>query len=246
MSTKLTAMHDALLAVLNEHEAVVQRVRGEMNAGLTTEAGAKDAVAKAAERGQWLQRVGQVETSVADWLDRATSDVSKARTAIMTPQPGTATDQLLAETRAVRAWDRLRRTLDAADEPTALFKGLAAVKSASGDDLRVIVEELGPYLEDRGVDRVPQQIDDALADSNADYGRAKAYLTAAQQTSAWLQAAAATIRDHVMSIVPGASNAAALDLFVRNIGDHLQTAEGAGARTEANGRWDSALQEFQR
>lgn len=247
MSNQLAALHNSLLSVLDEHEKTVTRVRDDLNAGFVTEPGAKDAIAKAAARGNWVGRINQVETAVTEWIDRATSDVAKARAKLTTPEAGTATEQLLAETRAVRAWDRLRRTLDASDEPTAFFNGIAALKAASGDELRVLLDELGPYLETRnGGDRVEQQIDDALVASKADYGRAVAYLRSAQQTAAWLDTAATILREHVLSIVPSAHRAAEIDLQVRDIARFLTTAEGAGERTEINGRWDSALQEFQR
>lgn len=247
MSNQLAALHNSLLSVLDEHEKTVTRVREDLNAGFVTEPGAKDAIAKAAARGNWLGRISQVETAVTDWIDRATTDVAKARAKLTTPEAGTATEQLLAETRATRAWDRLRRTLDAADEVTAFFKAIEAVKTASGDELRVLLDELGPYLDMRNGDgQAEQEIDAALVASKADYGRAVAYLHTAQQTAAWLGTAATILRDHVLSIVPGAHRAAEIDLQVRGIARFLTTAEGAGERTEINGRWDSALQEFQR
>ncbi|MGF3057115.1 hypothetical protein [Microbacterium sp. YY-01] len=247
MSTKLKNWHNSLIKVLDEHEAAARRYRRELDEGLLTESGVTDALDKARTSGKWLERVDEIATNVNEWIDLATADVHKARAALTKPVDGTATEQLLAETRAVRAWNRLRQRMENAGEVKAEVLGLDAVKTTVGDERRIILEELGGYIEYRGGGNdFDDRINKALAESDEDYSRALNYLNTAKKTASWLVTAANKAREHVAGSRLASSNEATLDLMVRNIpAERLQTAEGAGNLTDA-GRRDTALGEFQR
>lgn len=241
---KLTELRDQLVAVIDAHDASVTRHATRVNQALLTDAGFEEAVAADRDREQWVAKVDAVSAAVEEWVDRAESNVSAARAALEAPQPGSPVEQLLAEQRAVRAWERRKAIMDTQAPVEAHLALLEAVRRTSGDERRVLLEEGPAYLQARDAASPDGEIDRVLAQTDPAYGYAVEYFEAAQKAAGSLVTAASVTREHVL----GSRVASArVDLQVRRANLNIELpSPPAGLTTElpGNGRWDPALQEF--
>jgi len=241
MASKLEELRKQLTDVLNEHEKSVQRHRADLANGHLTREGYEAAVARDRDRGQWSAKIDAVDAEISAWMQRAEANTAKARTALTTVD-GTATEQLLAETRAMRAWQRWKPVLDTEDPVTALTSVLDGIRTTSGEERRALLEEAPSYLRTRGVADIDEEVDRTLADADPQFGYAKSYEPIAAGLAGNLQAAAQTTRDHIMGVDPAGART---DMLVREMPlDASALPTDPSGNRGSNGNWDSALQEF--
>ncbi|APE35909.1 hypothetical protein BOX37_20385 [Nocardia mangyaensis] len=88
-----------------------------------------------------------IETAVETARDRAASALTAVETARreLSPQGDTAT-----ELRNTRYWDRARRIFDSVQDGKLVSVAEKTLNQARPEELGVLIEELGPYLDSRG------------------------------------------------------------------------------------------------
>ncbi|MEV8239462.1 hypothetical protein AB0O90_04450 [Microbacterium testaceum] len=166
-------LRSVLTDAINKHDASVNRHRERVSSGLITAAGYTEAVRADANTAGSEAAVRGVLAELDERETAAQAAVDRERARVTEPTSGTATEQLLAENRAVRAWERLRTRLSAGNPIMAAQDGLRAISEATGDERRVIVEELPAYVIGLGQQPVtPAQIDRAIAESDEAYAAA--------------------------------------------------------------------------
>ncbi|PZU36280.1 MAG: hypothetical protein DI573_13975, partial [Microbacterium sp.] len=111
----------------------------------------------------WLNALDQLQESAQTDLDKAENALAEAVKRLTSDTPnGSSIDQLLAETRAGKAWERLRPELDKIPD-TAIIGNLARRIPANQDPVvrRMFLDELPSYLGRRDI-RVPDDFIDDL------------------------------------------------------------------------------------
>ncbi|KJQ54149.1 hypothetical protein [Microbacterium sp. SA39] len=207
MTTSQT-LRDDLDAVLDQHDASVRRHRDSVDQGLLTEAGHADAVSRDSRAGGWMTKIGAVRSALDSLEASAAAAVKRETDAIYTPAGGSAAEQLLAESRAVRAWERLKVSLDQQSPVGAEIDGLQAVQVAVGDERRVVAEELPAYLVGRDIkganlEALTRSVRDAIASVVPSFAAALAYEKELAPTVSYLRTFADRVQRTVESNVPG-------------------------------------------
>lgn len=211
-------LQQQLIAVLDAHDASVSRHRDRVNQGLLTEAGHADAVAADAKAANLPGKVASVSRALDELESKADSAVKRHVDAIYTPAPGSAPEQLLAENRAVRAWERLKATLGQQNPAGAGIEGLKALQAAQDDERRIIAEELPAYLVSRGgpggdLARQTRNVIEAIADVDPAFSEALTYHRDLERVIAHLRAMTQRVQRTIESNVPGGQRAV---ITVRN------------------------------
>jgi hypothetical protein len=211
-------LHTELVAVLDAHDASVSRHRDRVNQGLLTEAGHADAVANDARAANLPGKVAGVTSALEDLSSKAAAAVKRHVDAIYAPTEGSAPEQLLAENRAVRAWERLKVSLGQESPVGAEIMGLQALQAAQGDERRIIAEELPAYLVGLGgpagnLANQTQSVIDSIAAVEPTFAEALAYQRDLQPVVSHLQSMAERVQRTIESNVPGGHREA---ITVRN------------------------------
>jgi hypothetical protein len=102
--------------------------------------------------------------NVRDRADKATAQVEKIRKDL-SPAGDAAT-----ELRATRFWNRTQRGLDSLDSGKLFGAATDLIANSSREELGVLLEEIGPYLEARGV--TTDWIDTAVGQAVPEYAQA--------------------------------------------------------------------------
>ncbi|MFJ2542740.1 hypothetical protein [Microbacterium sp. NPDC087589] len=201
-------LQQQLIAVLDAHDASVSRHRDRVNQGLLTEAGHADAVSADAQAANLPGKVASVSRALDELESKADSAVKRYVDAIYAPAAGSATEQLLAENRAVRAWERLKVSLDQLAPVGAEIEGLSALQAAQGDDRRIIAEELPAYMVGRGgpsgdLEDQTRLVVDAVSAVEPEFAAALAYQRDLAPVVSHLRSMAEGVRRTIESNVPG-------------------------------------------
>lgn len=214
MIDALHTAHAAVVAIVDEHAAAVAYAQAEQADGRYTAAGAAEHVNAEATRRNWPTRLDDAEHTVKQTVTAAENRASRARAAAIGTPTGTAAEQLLAESRAVRAWERLGARLSRLSAAATVPLMRAAFAAATGDERRVYAEELPTFAEthDLAVD-VADVIDAALAADSDDYADARAALDDTRRQAAAVRRAVSVAR----SVLDGEPvSAARVDLQLRD------------------------------
>lgn len=195
MTLAIRTAHAAVVKVLDEHAAAVAYAQAEQQSGRWTIDGVAGHLDQQNVARRWTGRVDDAEHAVAAAIDDAEQHAARARAAAIGNPTGTATEQILAETRAVRAWERLRARLDRLTAAGTIPVLRAAFVAAEGDLRRIIAEELPEYVDARdiGLD-IDSMIDDTLAADSTDYADAREALDDARRDGAAVRQAIAVVR----------------------------------------------------
>ncbi|BFM23498.1 hypothetical protein CHE218_05400 [Microbacterium sp. che218] len=186
-------LQSILIEAINKHDASVHRHRDRISSGLITEAGYAEAVRAESAIAGTESRVRAVLTELDERQAAAQTAVDREHARVAEPATGTAAEQLLAENRAVRAWERLRTRLSAGNPIMAAFEGLRAVSESTGDERRVIVEELPSFVLGLGQRPVPPaEMQKAIAQGDDAYARALVFAAETASAVSTLRSAAET------------------------------------------------------
>lgn len=126
-----------------------------------------------------VSRVQERAEEAATLVDKLRRDMSVPHDAV-------------AEMRAGRSWNRTRLTLDSARNSKAIVAAKSIIANADPAELGVLCEELGPYLQSRGLPT--EWVEDAIGQAVPEYGAARARLTKARKARLIAEHNATTLR----------------------------------------------------
>ena len=170
-------LNTEFLAIVKAHKAYGQGIRNNLDAGLISASYAKDLI----EAGDFMNRLDLVLERAQVNRDQGVKSFEGTITAITTPT-GTTEQQLLAEIRAGRVWDRLTRELDTLKDPAKAMSLITdRMLAADAAELSVIVGEAPSYLISRGLPNAKQIIIATLAQGNPSVSKAYDRMNAAER-----------------------------------------------------------------
>ena len=209
MNPTITAAHGVTITVLDEHATALRRSRERQ--GYLTPTGVREHMAQQAHDLEWLPRLDAAAANVQGQIDAA--DAQARLTALGSPT-GSAQEQMLAEQRAYRAWQRLRSILEPLDAATVHHRLQRALDTATGDERRIIAEELPAFVESHDLPIDADAVIQTALLNDHTYAAADAQRTATHNDAAAAAAAVKTVRDHVSGTM---EETAHIDLLVRGI-----------------------------
>ena len=164
-------------AIVTAHKAYGQGIRQDLDARAVSAEYAKTLM----DAGDFVHRLDTALERAVTNRDQAVKSFEGTIAAIITPT-GTAEQQLLAEIRAGRAWDRLTRELDVIkDVAKAMALILDRILTADPAELSVVVSDAPSYLIGRGLPNAKASIIAALAQSHPAVSKAHDKMNAAER-----------------------------------------------------------------
>lgn len=194
--------HDGFQAVLTQYEALANDIDGQLGRGEITVKRADDLFTINSARADGPGQIDAIANQMAKIVASA-DRITAAEIGKLTATPGTAQDQLLAEMRLTKAWERVRREFDSvpAENRTGLLSSvLGKLRSATDPyEVAVILLEGPSYLSVKGVENAQDSINHTLQQIRPEIGAAAAYATAAHQLEVVIMYDARVVRDTISS-----------------------------------------------
>lgn len=106
-SATATAANDGFVALAADHYAAVRVIQAQRDAGLITDKGAQDQFDRAAKTNDWAGELDAIVAKATIPINTARNAEAMAISRLTTPK-GDTNDQLLAEMRLTKAWDRVK------------------------------------------------------------------------------------------------------------------------------------------
>lgn len=141
-------INTALNAVISDHDAISRPWRESLSGRKVTPEYVAEQTGQALAANR--SRVEDVLSGVKTHLNEAQATFDQAYRDLTTFS-GDTNEQLLAEIRAGKAWDRVRRELDAIDPERLSTDTLNRISSADQATLGTLIQELPSYLASRGL-----------------------------------------------------------------------------------------------
>lgn len=189
--------NDGFVALAADHYAAVRVIRSQHDAGLITDKGAKDQFDRAAKANNWAGELDAIVTKAMTPVDVARRAESMAISRL-TKVSGDTNDQLLAEMRTSKAWDRVKGEIKPVIRNGAIPVAALCRKLETSTDpyeIAAILTEGPSWLLSKGEADGTDLINATLANCDPLVGNAVAGATTAGRFEATLQYDARVVRE---------------------------------------------------
>lgn len=176
--TELQTIHQSILTVLAQHKEKSESLWSQVRKGDLTEQGGHKQLAELTAQYGWENTLNKAETWALEF-EAAADNAVDAHIKSITAPSGTVNEQLLFETRASRAWERVRRILDTYGDLGVINE--ACKRLSDSDDPAehsVLLAELPDYLVARGSgykEEIEDRLHKALAESDSKFAHLREY-----------------------------------------------------------------------
>lgn len=148
-TTELAAqIHTEFTELLTSRDNAIAPYQADLKARRITADYVADKLAAGTTERQ--ERLAAITESVSKHYADAEASYEQAYQALATPT-GDTNEQLLAEMRASKAWERTQREMANVADTSLLSQLTSRVKDADSTTLRVLIEEMPSYLAGRGI-----------------------------------------------------------------------------------------------
>ena len=159
-TTELAAqIHEQYTELLTSRDNAIAPYQADLKAGRITSEYVADQIAASTTERQ--DRLTAITETVNKYYADAEASYDQAYRSLATPT-GDTNEQLLAEMRATKAWERTQREMANIDATGLLGQLSQRVKDADPTTLRVLIEEMPSYLAGRGVPDAPAAVRRAI------------------------------------------------------------------------------------
>lgn len=153
-------LNDQLTGLVTAHNTTSAQFRDDLRAKrITSEYVATQTQATATAR---MEQLNSIRQGVDGYVNEARESYDSAYRALMAAT-GDTNEQLLAEMRATKAWDRISRELSALPAENLTEGILSRVRDADPGTLRAIIEEAPSFLAGRGLANAEEMVRSLVA-----------------------------------------------------------------------------------
>lgn len=194
--TYTAQLHEDLMGVVTAHDSASQKWRPELDSKRVTNEYVSEQIKDATEANR--AKINDVLEDVKGYLNAAQSDFDQAYKSLTTVT-GDTNEQLLAEIRAGKTWERTKQELDALGSDRLYSEALNRIGSADPSTLGIYMQELPSYLASKGINDAADTVRHAVT-ARPELHEAQARLTKAAKLHTVVQHNAGNIDSRLNAV----------------------------------------------
>ncbi|MGH3690080.1 MAG: hypothetical protein ACRDT7_07995 [Microbacterium sp.] len=192
-------LHIELMDVIAQHDTTSRVWRDELNNKRVTPDYVNEQIAGNVTANR--DKINDLLTGVQQYVTDAQTEYDNTFQSFVTPT-GDTNEQLLAEIRAGKTWDRTQRELSSVPETQITAEVTNRIRNADASTLKVYLEEMPSYLASKGLSNAADVVRTAVQQSRPELQEAQARVTQATKLHDLVSHNARQISERLNTVTP--------------------------------------------